>query len=287
MFELIMKFIIIDLINKNEIGFWLTFSGAIISVIGIIGFKTIKERIKKHILLIILSLIIIILGIWIVYLNFQIIENKNSNQKIITSFKSYKNSNLGNEYIKKLNPQLIENVIESMKEFDKSDETKVLEPDIYYLYLYSILYDAKRRIWAVSIMAEDEWIETPEEEEFLRLNFEAANRQVRVERIFVINRSETKKITTSKNVMEQIKKRNNYLRTFIVFKEEINKNLSNSIGNGFLAIDDYYVAEDIFDGKFIRGRLFTDSRNINSYDRIFNDLRDYAIPLDTNFIKVN
>ena len=231
--------------------------------------KQSKKASKKNKLLTVLFIVILILGLLIVYLQFKIIENKNSNQKIITHFESYKNSNLGNEFIKNFDPPLLENVYESMKDLNNSKETKVLEPDVYYLYLYSILYAAERRIWAVSIMADDEWIETPEEMEFLRLNFEAAHRQVRVERIFVINNNELKKIANSKNVMEQINKRNNYLRTFIVFKEEINQKLSNSISNGFLAVDDYCVAEDVFDGEFIRGRLFFDSENINSYDKNF------------------
>ncbi len=275
-------------LSKNNIAAWASIIGCILAIILFIWDRETLINFFKSISFswdnAPLGIIIILTITWIIQLSYNLKKSRASQRKIITYFKNYIDSNYGKEYIKNVDSSLISKVENSMKDLVRHEQTKVLEPDIYYLYLFSLLSGAQRRIWAVSIMGEDEWIDTPEETEFQRLNLDASSRQVRVERIFVVSKSDAKKIPNTKNVIEQINKRDNYLLTFIVFKEDIPSKITNSIGNGFLAFDDYAIAEDVFDGEYIRGRLFIDLQNINSYDRLYNNLRDYAVPLDTKFI---
>lgn len=202
-------------------------------------------------------------------------------------FERYRNGT-GNNYMKNhADASLIRKTEDSISTLRKNVSTNTLESDVYYMYLFAMLNGTTKRIWATSIMGEEEWIDTPEEEEFLRLNLEAATRKVLVERIFIASESGLGKIITCPPVLTQISKRNDYLKLYIINEEELQTKrptLLKDIGSGFLAFSDFAVAIDVFEDKYIRGILSLDEGTIDRYSRIFTNLRDFARPLDELFL---
>jgi hypothetical protein len=275
----------------NKIGSWASIIGLPLAVIvGFIFWWWKKEDVEPILesvnisSTIIFGIIILTLVIWVVFLLVQSYKSKNKKRKIISYFEKYKMSNLGKEYIDKRSDKfLIKKTEKSIKDFVAKNTTKNLESDIYYLYLFSLLTGAEDKIWAVSVMGEEEWNESDEEKEFQRLNLEVENKHILLERIFVINKANSNKLKETRNVFDQIKKSKKYLKTYVAFKEDItDKNLLQQIGEGFLAFDDYAIAEDIFDDGKIRGELSIDESTIKRYSRRFNSLRHYAKFVDEN-----
>lgn len=214
---------------------------------------------------------------------------KRKANKIITYFKKYK-SKQGGPYLSGLDHKK-EKLIKfnsSIKDLIKNERTNKLDSDIYYLYLFSMLTGANKRIWATSIMGEKEWNESPEEKEFLRLNIAASKRKVLVERMFIVEKDNIQNMLKTPAIITQTKERNDYLKTYIIIQEDLKKekfDLLTNVGSGFLAFDDYAVASDVFADREIRGVLFLDDGNISLYNRLFTNLRDFAKPLDKKFIE--
>ena len=151
------------------------------------------------------------------------------NRKIIAYFEEYQKTDLGKQYItnNKINPVRIKKAYASMKDLVKNKMTKELDSDIYYLYLFSLLTGAEKRIWAISIMADEEWV---------------------------------------------------------VNKKEVPDDLVRDIGSGFLAFDDYAIAEDVFADDEIRGSLLTDKRTIKRYEHYFTMLKVHAKEINADFL---
>jgi hypothetical protein len=209
-------------------------------------------------------------------------------RKIIAYFDMYKKTEAGKQYIQNnhINNARIKKAYASMKDLIKNKRTEELDSDIYYLYLFSLLTGAKKRIWAISVMGENEWNESSEEIEFQRLNIVSATRKdtvpIRVERIFLVDDETKPKLKTTKNVKEQIECSD--LHTYMVNISTISRELEREIGNGFLAFDDYAVAEDVFADDNIRGKLFIDRKTIKRYENYFTKLKEHADEIDTTFL---
>ena len=222
--------------------------------------------------------IILILVVWLVFLLIQTKKSKNKKRKIIDYFAEYQKSNLGKEYIEKRKDDfLVKRTEKSIKDFVANNSTQNLKSDIYYLYLFSLLTGTEDKVWAVSMGTE--WDDSEEEKEFLRLNFEVADKRILLERIFVIDKSQVNTLKTTDPIYEQIKRSGKFLKTYIAFKEDISisdRQLLQQIGEGFLAFDDYAIAQDVFDDGKIRGELSADEETIKRYSRRFNSLRHYA-----------
>jgi len=224
-----------------------------------------------------------IAGIIILYLVYTNKQKKGTAYKIEKNLDLYINGE-GQSFIQNnTNKELVKHTKDSIKVLIKKGITNTLESEVYYMYLFAMLNGATNRIWAASIMGEEEWVDTPEEEEFLRLNINASKRKVLVERIFIIEKKLVKKMLSNKLIQEQIDKRTDYFKTYIIAREELNDhkpNLLTDIGSGFLAFDDFAVASDVFQDSFIRGILTLDEETIKRNNRIFTNLRDFAKPLD-------
>ena len=233
---------------------------------------------------IIFYIIILVLVIWLVFLLVQVYKIKNKKRKIISYFEKYQNSNLGKEYIdKRQDNSLIKRTEKSIKDFVAKNFTENTQSDVYYLYLFSLLAGAEDKVWAVSIGTE--WNDSAEEEEFLRLNFAVANRQVLLERIFVINKNQINLLKTTEQIYNQIKQSGKFLKTYVAFREDISNDLIQQIGEGFLAFDDYAIAVDILDDGKARGEFSIDEKKLKRYSRRFNSLRHYAKFVDEHILE--
>jgi predicted transcriptional regulator len=230
-----------------------------------------------------------ILGLISLFYIVQQSKFKNTNVFKIEELLDNYYENEGRKFIDNNGGQyLINKTKNSIKDLEKKGVTGTLSQDVYYIYLYSLLNGASKRIWAASIMGEEEWVDTPEEEEFLRLNLLASRRDVLVERIFIIEKSAVKKMLDNPAIKIMIARRNDYMKTYFIIKEALVKarqNLLTDIGSGFLAFDDFAIASDVFEDSYIRGILNLDDGTIKKNNRIFTNLRDFAKPLDQNFIE--
>lgn len=231
--------------------------------------------------------IILVLVVWLVFLLIQIKKSKNKKRKIIDYFEKYQKTNLGKEYIEgRKDAFLVKRTEKSIKDFVANKSTQNLKSDVYYLYLFSLLTGTEDKVWAVSMGTE--WDNSEEEKEFLRLNLEIADKRILLERIFVIDKSQIDTLKTTAPIYEQIKKSGKFLKTYVAFKEDISisdKPLLQQIGEGFLAFDDYAIAQDVFDDGKIRGEFCTDEETIKRYSRRFNSLRHYAKFIDEHILE--
>ena len=179
----------------------------------------------------------------------------------------------------------IKQMHENLSELKEKHDTGYLESRLYYLYIFALLHGASKRVWAVSLGGE--WIDTPEEKEFLRMNFEVAKRQIEFERFFVISKTELPALLKSEPVLKQIEFRNTFFKTYIAFKEDmdaVSPDIYRALGQGFLAFDDFAVADDRFQNDVARGYIFTGQDICKDFSLKFSKLRDFSQPLDKFFL---
>lgn len=222
------------------------------------------------------------------------IKNESKIDILQQSFEDYINSGEATQYMKTLGDKdeqefKINQMYDSLKNLKINDEDSgELESKLYYLYIFSLLHGAKTRVWAVSMGSE--WNDSEEEKEFLRMNFEVARRKIHLERIFVVEKKDFKNLIKTEAVIKQIKNRGVYYKTYVAFKEDLdakNPNLYNQLGCGFLAFDDFAIADDRFVENDIRGFIHTSKASYKDFNTKFTELRDFAIVLDNDYIETN
>ena len=224
------------------------------------------------------------------------IEEKASLQKtkseiICDWFDDYIANGEGKQYMKTIGNEdeqkfKIEQMHKAFDTLKSKNSSGLLESKTYYLFIYALLHGVKTSVWAVSMG--DEWEVNPEEIEFVRMNFEVAKRKVVFERMFVISKDKVDKLISNRQVQEQINNNDKYFRTWIVLKEDIDEkdeNLYRSLGCGFLAFDDFAVADDSFDDADVRGFVYTQHDDYQKYHLKFTQLRPYATPFNRDFIE--
>lgn len=205
-------------------------------------------------------------------------------------FDDYINSGEGHEYMKTIGNQeeqffKVKQMHGSLVDLKNKRDTGYLESRLYYLYIFALLHGASKRVWAVSLGGE--WVDTPEEKEFLRMNFEVAKRQIEFERFFVISKTELHTLLKSEAVLKQIEFRNSFFKTYIAFKEDmdaVSPDIYRALGQGFLAFDDFAVADDRFQNDVARGYIFTGKDICRDFSLKFSRLRDFSQPLDEGFL---
>lgn len=145
------------------------------------------------------------------------------------------------------------------------DDNKAFDEDIYYMVLYSLFHEADGNINVVSILDENEWVDTPEEDEFLRVNLALAEKKVHLNRIFVVEENEVAPKLNNKSIQSFLEADHTYIHLFVVFRNKLSRSLINNIGSGFIEFYNFMVACDIFADNEIRGTLKTDSKEVELY----------------------
>ena len=166
----------------------------------------------------------------------------------------------------------------------KIDESKAFDQNVYYMILYALFFTSERSINVVSILDDNEWVDTPEEDEFLRVNLAVTERKIHLNRIFVISKEDAKDKLSNNSIRSFIESDRTYIHLFVVFKEALTRSLINDIGSGYIDFDSYAVACDVFSDKEIRGTLKFDKREIDRYYNNFMRLSEHYLPLNQNFI---
>ena len=182
------------------------------------------------------------------------------------------------------NPETETSLIERTRKAIKTiDESKAFDQDIYYMLLFTLFHTAEGNINVVSILDDNEWIDTLEENEFLRINLGAAERRLHLNRIFVVKESEVNEKLNNRSIQSFIGADHTYIHLFVIFQEQLPSNIINDIGSGFIDFYGYAVACDIFSDNEIRGYLKFEPAEIERFNRIYMRLNQFYRPLNQDF----
>lgn len=167
----------------------------------------------------------------------------------------------------------------------KLDESKAFEQDVYYMILYALFTGVTDTINVVSILDDNEWVDTPEEDEFLRVNLAVKERKIHINRIFAVYKSDVARKLNTKSIQSFIEEDRTYLHLFVVFFNDLPRNIVNDIGSGYIDFAKFAVACDVFSDNEIRGYLKTDAVEVDRYYKNFMKLTGYYHPLNKEFEK--
>lgn len=167
----------------------------------------------------------------------------------------------------------------------KLDESKAFEQDVYYMILYALFTGVTDTINVVSILDDNEWVDTPEEDEFLRVNLAVKERKIHINRIFAVYKSDVARKLNTKSIQSFIEEDRTYLHLFVVFFDDLPRNIVNDIGSGYIDFAKFSVACDVFSDNEIRGYLKTDAVEVDRYYKNFMKLTGYYHPLNKEFEK--
>ncbi|MCO1658886.1 hypothetical protein [Pseudonocardia humida] len=151
----------------------------------------------------------------------------------------------------------------------------------YYRWLLPMLRDQPSggEIWAVSMMLECEWDDTPEEREFLDLNVAAVQRGVTLARTFVVPQAEIETVRALHPVAQQIAAGPRADIRYVTRERlrAVDPQLLSDLGDGLIAFDRRVVLVDEHsqDGT-ARGYVTMNRGEIATYRRRFDNLRTYT-----------
>jgi len=176
-------------------------------------------------------------------------------------------------------------ITKTRKSIKTIDENKAFDQDVYYMLLYTLFHTADGNINVVSILDDSEWVDTPEEDEFLRVNLAVAGRRIHLNRIFIVKKSEVKEKLDTKSIQSFIAADHTYIHLFVVFYDKLPRSIVNDIGSGFIDFHGFAIACDIFSDNEIRGFLKFEAKEVERYNRIYMRLNEYYQPLNDAFVR--
>lgn len=175
---------------------------------------------------------------------------------------------------------------DSFQKFRREKAMTQIENDLYYFYLFSLLENTTSKVIAISVSSPYEWSESEDERLFLNCNINASNRNIEVERIFVIDENEENEFLGKIAIQKQIihsQLCHNYITSY-VYEKNVPKELLKEISTGFLLFDNLVVAIDANkDEKDIEGTF--QMVFLAKYTKIFNKLKLYSHPLNKEHFK--
>ncbi len=163
-------------------------------------------------------------------------------------------------------------------DFNAKGRTKDLEIGSFYRVLNYCFRNLTKQsyLWCASTMLEDEWTESPQEMNFRLINLEAANRGVKVERIFIFSREKIKEFRENKTL--KIYKQSNIETLFVDYDEIKEKapELLKTVANGWDGIDKSLLLVDLPETSKERGYIAKDTKEVLKAYNCFQELKKYA-----------
>lgn len=162
--------------------------------------------------------------------------------------------------------------------FDEKGRTAGMKTGLFYraIHQYFQKLDKESHLWCASTMLEDEWTEEPLEMNFRLMNLEAANRGVKIERIFIFCKSEIEKYKNNKTL--KIYMQSNIHTLFVDYYEILEKEpeLLKIVGDGWDGINRETLIVDLPEGSRQRGYISENKREVNKAYECFQRLKEYA-----------
>lgn len=165
---------------------------------------------------------------------------------------------------------------------DSQSRTEDLDSGKFYKILDKYFKETKKgsKMWITSTMMENEWNEDASERKFIQSNFDAADRGVKIKRIFIFNKDDANKF-----------KKNPYIQRYLSSDKiecqfvdlenlnEINPKLLDIVKNGWIGIDNDALLVDLPSDGTSRGYLTLNKLEIKKAKDCFLKLEKIAIDL--------
>lgn len=165
---------------------------------------------------------------------------------------------------------------------DSQSKTEDLDSGKFYKILDKFFSETEKgsKMWIISTMMENEWNEEPAERKFIQSNFDAVDRGVEMERIFIFDKKNANLYKTNPYLQRYLS--SNKIKTSFVDINEIKKKypkLLDIIKEGWIGIDDYALLVDLPSDGTSRGYVTMNKAEIKRARTCFEELKGYAEPL--------
>lgn len=165
---------------------------------------------------------------------------------------------------------------------DSQSRTEELDSGKFYKILdkYFSETESGSKMWITSTMMENEWNESPAERKFIQSNFDAADRGVLLERIFIFDKKEADNYKSNPYIKRYLS--SNKITTLFVDINEITTKypkLLDIIKNGWIGIDDNALLVDLPSDGSSRGYVTLNKMEIKKAKECFDKLKELACPL--------
>lgn len=162
---------------------------------------------------------------------------------------------------------------------DSQSRTEDLDSGKFYKILDKYFSETEKgsKMWIISTMMENEWNEDPAERKFIQSNFDAADRGVEIERIFIFNKKDLKEYKTNPYIKRYLS--NNKIVSKFIDIEELKEKapkLLDIIKNGWIGIDDYALLVDLPSDGTSRGYVTLNKREIKKAKDCFKELQPFT-----------
>lgn len=165
---------------------------------------------------------------------------------------------------------------------DSQSRTEDLDSGKFYKILDKYFTETKKgsKMWIISTMMENEWNEEPAERKFIQSNFDAADRGVEIERIFIFNKNNAQKFKSNPYIKRYLAS-NKIVSNFVDLEElKMTKpKLLDIIKNGWIGIDDYALLVDLPSDGTSRGYVTLNKMEIKKAKDCFKELERLKQPL--------
>lgn len=165
---------------------------------------------------------------------------------------------------------------------DSQSRTENLDSGKFYKILDKYFTETKKgsKMWIISTMMENEWNEEPAERKFIQSNFDAADRGVEIERIFIFNKNNAQKFKSNPYIKRYLAS-NKIVSNFVDLEElKMTKpKLLDIIKNGWIGIDDYALLVDLPSDGTSRGYVTLNKMEIKKAKDCFKELENMKKPL--------
>ena len=162
--------------------------------------------------------------------------------------------------------------------FNNDRKTKNLSEGEFYNAInnYFKRLNTNSYLWCASTMLEDEWTEEPQEMKFRLINLEAANRGVKIERIFIFSNKRIKEFRNNKTL--KIYMQSNINTMYVDYDEILTKQpkLLEIVGAGWDGIDKDILIADLPEGMKERGYISKNTKEVMKAYNCFQELKKYS-----------
>lgn len=165
---------------------------------------------------------------------------------------------------------------------DAQSRTEDLDSGKFYKILDKYFTETKKgsKMWIVSTMMENEWNEDPAERKFIQSNFDAADRGVLIERIFLFPKKDAAKFKSNPYIIRYLKI-HKIISKFVDLEELKQKkpSLLDTIKNGWIGIDDNCLLVDLPSDENSRGYVTLNKLEVQKAKKCFDELEKMAVLL--------
>lgn len=166
--------------------------------------------------------------------------------------------------------------------FDEQSKTEDLDSGKFYRILDKFFTETKKgsEMWIISTMMDNEWNEDPAERKFIQSNFEAVDRGVKMERIFLFSKKKLNEYKKNKYIQRYLSC-NKIITNFVDLDlvQERYPELLKVVKEGWIGIDNYALLVDLPSDGTSRGYVTMNKKEIAKAKECFKKLHKLAVSL--------